>query len=107
MPYGFGQSGVNGSNDTNTITEDKIYDASYLRLKNVSLSYSNTNPWVRKLGFRMLKVYASIENLYTFTNYIGNPDVNTFNPSNPILRGVDYSSYPTTKKLTIGLTANF
>jgi hypothetical protein len=55
----------------------------------------------------MLKVYASIENLYTFTNYIGNPDANTFNPSNPILRGVDYSSYPTTKKLTIGLTANF
>jgi TonB-linked SusC/RagA family outer membrane protein len=107
MPYGFGQSGVNGTNDTNTITEDKIYDATYLRLKNVSLSYSNSNVWVRKLGIRMLKVYASIENLYTFTNYIGNPDANTFNPSNPILRGVDYSSYPTTKKLTIGLTANF
>lgn len=107
MPYGFGQSGVNGQNDTQTITEDKIFDASYLRLKNITFSYSNSGTFIRKLGFRILKIYTSIENLYTFTSYIGNPDANTYNPSNPILRGVDYSSYPSTKKMTIGLTANF
>lgn len=46
-------------------------DASFIRLKNVSLSYHLPDKWIRKLALNNFKVYLQGQNLLTITNYEG------------------------------------
>lgn len=46
-------------------------DASFLRLKNVSLSWQMPDSWVKKIKIESLRVYMSAQNLLTITNYFG------------------------------------
>jgi TonB-linked SusC/RagA family outer membrane protein len=46
-------------------------DASYIRLKNVSLSYALSQDWVRHVGMRQARVFAQAQNLLTITKYLG------------------------------------
>lgn len=48
-----------------------LSDASYLRLKNVALSYSFSPALGKKLGLKNLRLYAQAQNLFTLTNYLG------------------------------------
>lgn len=84
----------------NTLT---VQDASYLRLKNVQLSY---NVPVDNINFlNALRVYVTGQNLFTVTDYIGfDPEANSLGRSNV---KVDYSSYPLARTYLLGLTANF
>ncbi len=83
-----------------------IEDGSFLRLDNVNLGYTlpeNTIPGVSKL-----RVYASVNNVFTLTNYSGiDPEVN-FSGGNrdngEIFFGIDqYNIYPKTRTITLGL----
>ena len=97
-------SGVNpnayGAGKVNSLA---IQDASYLRLKNVKLSYYVP---VQKIDFlNAVQVYVTGQNLFTITDYEGfDPDANSFGRSNV---RIDYSSYPLARTYTLGLTANF
>jgi hypothetical protein len=54
-----------------------------------------------------LRVFASGQNLLTFTKYSGyNPEVNNSN-SNQLTGGLDYGSYPLSKTYSIGLNVTF
>ena len=103
LSWGLGKNGV----DENTVTDQRIYDATFLKIKNITLSYSLPKKALDKIRMRQARIYASVENLFTFTDYIGNPEVNSYNANNPILKGVDYSTYPLTKKFTLGLSLTF
>jgi hypothetical protein len=46
-------------------------DASYIRLKNISLSYTVNGKWLKRCGLSGLRLYASGQNLCTFTSYKG------------------------------------
>jgi TonB-linked SusC/RagA family outer membrane protein len=48
-----------------------VTDASYIRLKNLSLSWQLPLAWKRKLRMQQARIYAHGQNLFTFTNYIG------------------------------------
>ena len=93
-------SGVNpfayGGGKVNSLV---LQDASYLRLKNVQLSY---NLPVQNVDFlRSVRVYATGQNLLTFTNYTGfDPEANAFGRSNV---RVDYSSYPLARTWLLGV----
>lgn len=80
-----------------------LQDASYVRVKNVQLSYQvslKNNKHIKSLRF-----YITGQNLHTWTNYIGfDPEANSFGGSN--IR-VDYSSYPLAKTYIFGLNAGF
>lgn len=79
-----------------------IYDASYIRLKNVALGYSFPNAWLDKIHIRSLRIYASAQNLLTITDYPGlDPEVNYRNSSRNI--GLDYASYPNVRTYTFGI----
>lgn len=98
-------SGVNPSSyaggKVNTLV---LQDASYVRLKNVQLSYDLPLNDNSKL-FNSLRVYATAQNLFTITNYIGfDPEANSLGRSNV---KVDYSSYPLAKTIILGLNAKF
>ncbi|HWW38886.1 TonB-dependent receptor [Pedobacter sp.] len=79
-----------------------IEDGSYLRLKTVALGYSFKTALLKRIKIKSLRVYASAQNLYTWTNYSGlDPDVSTW-PS-ALTPGFDWSAYPKARTLTFGL----
>ncbi|WP_346318032.1 TonB-dependent receptor [Chitinophaga sp. YIM B06452] len=77
--------------------------ADFLRLKNVSLSYTLPRPILRHVG---LKVFVSATNILTFTDYSG-IDPEASSSSGDFRQGIDYGSYPNAKTITGGLTLNF
>lgn len=84
-----------------------IEDGSYLRLKNVTLSYDFKTEWLRKIHLSKLQVYATGQNLLTFTNYKGyDPEVNAFTKDAASL-GIDYGTYPQSKAVIFGLNVEF
>ncbi|MDR3297278.1 MAG: TonB-dependent receptor [Prevotellaceae bacterium] len=86
------------------ITDRYVEDGSYLRLKNVSLSY--TIP-VKIKGIESINVYASATNLLTLTRYSWfDPDVNAFG-DDASRRGVDIYSYPSSRTVSLGAKITF
>lgn len=79
-----------------------VEDASYLRLKTVSLGYNLPKSIANKLSVDRFRVYFSAQNIYTWTNYSGvDPEVNTYNSA--LTPGFDWSAYPRAKTFTLGL----
>ena len=96
-------------NDTPNINISDRYveDGSYLRIQNVTLGYSLPDNLINKLKMSKLRLYGSIQNLWTFTDYSGyDPEVGVYN-QNALLTGVDNGRYPTPRMFTIGLNAEF
>ena len=83
-----------------------LYNGSYIRLKNVSLSYTLPSSFVTRLHLSSLRFYASAFNLLTFTNYPGDPEVNTQTTGN-IGGGQDFYTIPQAKTFTFGINAKF
>lgn len=83
-----------------------VEDGSYLRIKNISLGYSLPKNWARKVKLEMARVYCSIQNPFTFTNYEGyNPEVS--NRTSATTSGEDYGVYPLAKTVSIGINLTF
>lgn len=92
----------------NTLSDHQVEDASYVRLKDITLSYdfgrmiSSFKVWPSSL-----KLFVSAKNLVTITDYTGyDPEVNRF-INNPRSFGADFGSYPTTKIYSLGLNILF
>jgi TonB-linked SusC/RagA family outer membrane protein len=85
-----------------------VHDASFLRIRNVTLRYNLPTDWTKKIGLESAGVYTSIQNLYTFTKYFGyNPEANiNGNPTNPTY-GVDQGAFPMARTITLGLQVGF
>jgi len=83
-----------------------VEDGSYIRLKNVSLSY-NLDPGILNNMVDSARIYVTGTNLITITDYSGvDPEVNIFGGNN-INRGVDFASYPRAKQVIVGLNLGF
>lgn len=64
-------------------------DASYIKLKNASLSYSLPNKWIERAKISQFKIYVQGQNLLTFTNYKGSDsELPSFNLTVPTLRTI-------------------
>jgi TonB-dependent starch-binding outer membrane protein SusC len=48
-----------------------ITDASFLRLKNLALSYKLSDTWNKKMHLQSFKIYLQCQNLFTITKYLG------------------------------------
>jgi TonB-linked SusC/RagA family outer membrane protein len=91
---------------TNKLFSDYfVEDASYIRIQNIQLGYSLNPKFIDKVGISKVRLYAGVNNLYTFTKYKG------FDPgaSNgaPIGGGIDYGFYPIPRTYMLGLNINF
>jgi TonB-dependent starch-binding outer membrane protein SusC len=83
-----------------------IEDASFLRLKTVSLGYQLPSKLLKQLGIKSLRVNASAQNLFTWTKYEGyDPEVSAYNSA--LTPGFDWSVYPRARTLTLGLNLSF
>ncbi len=77
-----------------------LCDGSYIRLKNVEVAYTFTQPWVKKLGVKDLKVFVSGNNLWLWTRM---PDDRESNFSSS---GGATGAYPTMKRVNFGIKFN-
>ena len=91
------------ANGFNGPTEQFVEDAGYVRLREVSLSYSMP---LHFLGLQNLTVSVTGRNLALWTDYTGNdPETNLQGVGNGI--GIDYFNNPTTKSWTISLQIDY
>jgi TonB-linked SusC/RagA family outer membrane protein len=95
--YGWGYAPMTGGTAQNSTYFLK--DASYLRLKNLQIGYLIPSSLSQKIGIRYLKVFATGDNLLTFTSY---PDLD------PERAGDGWhAQYPQLKTLSFGLNVKF
>lgn len=89
----------------NIFSDFFVEDASYLRIQNVQLGYTVNPDFTEKAGITKLRIYAGVNNLYTFTKYRG------FDPGAssgaPLSSGIDFGFYPVPRTYLIGLNLNF
>lgn len=84
-----------------------VEDASYLRMRNITLSYDFPLSKMKLPFIQSAQVYVSGQNLITFTEYSGfDPEVNLGEQDN-LLLGYDYGAYPAAKSYTLGFRFNF
>ncbi len=82
-----------------------VEDASYLRMRNITITYNV--PFKIKKVAQQVQVYVAGQNLITITDYSGfDPEVNLAEQNN-LLLGYDYGAYPSSKSFIVGLRANF
>ena len=87
----------------NTLFRDSDYwllDASYLRLKNIQLTYDFKPDLLSKIGMTKLSIFCNAQNLLTFTS------LKDFDPETELL-GNDFFNYPSTKIYTLGFNLSF
>ncbi|MGV8092723.1 MAG: TonB-dependent receptor [Mangrovibacterium sp.] len=83
-----------------------VEDASFLRLKTVSLGYTIPRNVLQTDGIKTLRVYASAQNLFTWTGYSGlDPEVSVRHSA--LTPGLDYSAYPRARTMTLGVNVTF
>ena len=83
-----------------------IEDASFLRLKNITLGYTLPEKWTRKIWVNKLRLYVSAQNLFCLTKYSGfDPEVSML--SSPLTPGFDWGAYPKSRVFTMGLDIQF
>lgn len=96
-----------GNTNNSRVSTRFIEDASYARLKAVSLGYTLPEKLTEKLKIKSLRFYTTGENLFTITNYSGlDPEVNAFGSSNTV-RGIDFGTYPQTRNILFGASIKF
>jgi len=97
------QNYFNWADDTNS----RVYNATYVRIKNITLSYNMPAKLLKNLKVQRLKIYGSVDNVYTFTNYPGyTPETSSYGNGTTQL-GVDYSTYPLSRRYTLGANLTF
>ncbi|RKD90619.1 TonB-linked SusC/RagA family outer membrane protein [Mangrovibacterium diazotrophicum] len=97
------QNFFNWADDTNS----RVYDATYVRIKNITLSYNMPAKVLKSLKVNSLKVYGSVDNVYTFSDYPGyTPETSSYGNGTTQL-GVDYSTYPLSRRYTLGVNLIF
>lgn len=78
-----------------------LRDASYLRLKNVQLSYDFPKKWLKPVRINALKLFVNAENLLTFS------DFDIFDPERTLTGNYLWGTYPSVKSFTGGLNVTF
>jgi len=100
-----------GASNNKQPSDRFLEDGSYLRLKNVQLGYTFGEKLLSPLHVSSVRLYASVQNLLTFTRYTGlDPEQGT--NSNSLgdgvrATGIDFGTYPSARTFTVGINAGF
>jgi len=82
-----------------------VYDGSFFKIKQIQLGYTLPKNWMRKIYVNNLRVYASLDDFFTFTKYPGFDPEAAANSTSGM--GVDKGSYPSSKKVVLGFNIEF
>lgn len=93
------------SNDLTVVSDSRyVENASYLRVKNIQLGYTFPVPQITR--DTRLRLYLSLQNFFTITNYSGyDPEGgrNGASEQSGIYQGIDMATYPTGKTVQLGI----
>ncbi|MCU7497418.1 MAG: SusC/RagA family TonB-linked outer membrane protein [Ignavibacteria bacterium] len=90
----------------NSALGEFVSDASFVKLREVSISYTLRNEAIRSVGLNNIQVSLTGRNLFTFTNYSGyDPETNAAGQS-AYIRGFDFATCPIPRSIIFGLTLN-
>ncbi|MHA4737871.1 SusC/RagA family TonB-linked outer membrane protein [Dyadobacter sp. MSC1_007] len=88
-----------------------LENGSYLRMKNIQLTYTLPSAWLKKVKLGSAQVYIQGQNLLTITKYTGlDPDINlrrSGENNQDTHMGVDEGSYPVAKSYLVGVRFGF
>lgn len=89
------------------ISDFFVEDGSYLRLKDITLSYDLAKTVLKTSGISRLQPYFTASNLLTITRYMGfDPEVNQWGNSGTV-QGIDWGTYPQTRSFIVGVNIEF
>ena len=101
-------------NYNSRISDRYVEDASYLRIKNITLTYNFPKKMIKPLYLQSLRLSANVQNLYTFTRYTGyDPEVGSQNGQysmsgqSMLMYGVDTGRVPVPRSFIFGVEATF
>jgi TonB-linked SusC/RagA family outer membrane protein len=83
-----------------------MFSGAYFKIKQIQLGYTLPQKWTRKIFVNNFRVYVSLDDFFTITKYPGmDPETATTNAASGM--GYDNGTYPTTKKLVMGVNITF
>lgn len=89
------------------IWEAYLEDATYVKLRDVTLRYTTDAPWLRRIGASTAQFEVSGRNLVTWTDYSGyDPEINMFGLST-VERGTDFAVYPNPRTVSFGVRLTY
>lgn len=77
-----------------------VENASYLRVKNIELGYTLSPAAIKKIGLSSLRIYANVQNAFTFTKFKGFDPEQTSDQTRA-------EAYPQVRVMTAGINVNF
>ena len=99
---------TNSPSSLTSFSSHELYDASYLRIKTVSVRYGFPRNLMGRSGIQSVSIYVMAQNLFTFQKYYGfNPEANLNLNSLTPTYGVDQGSYPLNRTINFGATISF
>lgn len=88
------------------ISDLYVENADFVKLQNITLGYEFKSLW-RNSPFSQARVYATVQNLYTFTNYSGmDPEIG-YGDSRSWVSGIDVGFYPQPRTIMLGVNLKF
>ena len=88
------------------INEFAVTDASWTRLRELSLAYSLDSSWVQKAGLESISISVTGRNLALWSKIKGiDPDVSQFGSG--LAKGVDYFTNPSSRSVVFGININY
>ncbi|MBB3187727.1 SusC/RagA family TonB-linked outer membrane protein [Microbacter margulisiae] len=96
---------LNGNNNNNYLSDMWLQSGDYFRISNLTLGYDFKHIW-KSMPLQQARLYATIQNAYTFTKYRGmDPEVG-YAPDS-WSQGIDIGYYPSPRTVMIGVDLKF
>jgi TonB-linked outer membrane protein, SusC/RagA family len=89
------------------MSDDYIYSGSFFKIKQIQLGYTLPHSLIKKALLTNVRLYCSLDDFVTFTNYPGFDPETTGSVGMPQSIGLDKGSYPSSKKVVFGLNITF
>ena len=97
---------VSASSSNGLFSSRIIEDGSFIRLKTLSLGYTISPKFLKRIKISKARAYVSAQNLFTLTKYTGyDPEVSIRNTA--LTPGLDFSSYPRAASVNVGINVSF
>lgn len=99
--------GGSGFNPAFNLPSYAVHDGSFLRIRNVTLSYTIPEQVSKKIFLQSARIYLSAQNLFTFTDYpYYNPEPSAYG-SSVYQPGSDQATYPANRTFLVGINIGF
>lgn len=83
-----------------------VEDGSFLKIKNITISYDIVSPVLRKANISKIQPYITLDNMITFTKYSGyDPEMSQYSSATSM--GIDWGTYPCVKTVLFGVNFEF